>query len=115
MQMQNKDEIVQSMMCHFVLNKRTVLLDQLQEGLKTLDVLKEMKTRPLLFERFFVYQEGSVTPEKVKEVLTFPDGDDHKDLKDMVIRFLDESECNGLLHPGFFLCKAGNRHRISHE
>lgn len=104
MQMQNKDEIVQFIMCHFVLNKRKVLLDQLQEGLKTLDVLHEMKAKPLLFERFFVYQEGSVTPEKVKEVLTFPYGDDHKDQKDMVIRFIDESEDKGMpLLSSFFL------------
>lgn len=89
--MQNEDEIVQFIMYHFVLNRRKVLLGQLQEGLKTLDVSDEMKARPLLFERFFVHQEGSVTPERVKELLTFPDGDEHKDMKDIVIRFIDES------------------------
>lgn len=99
--MQNKDEIVQFIMCHFVLNKRKVLLDQLQEGLKTLNVLDEMKARPLLFARLFVHQEGSVTPQRVNEVLTFPDGDDHKDTKDMVIHFIDESQCDGM--PIYFI------------
>lgn len=88
--------IVQFIMRHFVLNKRKVLLDQLQEGLKTLNVLDKMKARPLLFERFFVHQEGSVTPQRVNEVLTFPDGDDHKDMKDMVIRFIDQGQCDGM-------------------
>lgn len=96
MQMENKDEIVQFIMCHFVLNKRKVLLDQLHEGLKILGVLDEMKARPLLFEPFFVYHEGSVTPERVKEVLTFPDAGEHKDQKDMFIRFIEESKNNGM-------------------
>ena len=36
------------------------------------------------------------TRNEVNEVLTSPDGDDHKDLKDMVICFINESECDGM-------------------
>ena len=93
--MANKDEIVQFIMCHFVLNKRKVMLDHLHEGLKILGVLDEMKARPMLFEPFFVYHEGTVTPERLKEVLIFPDAGEHKDQKDMFIRFIEESNNTG--------------------
>lgn len=33
---------------------------------------------------------------EVNEVLIFFDGDDYKDLKDMVICFINESECDGM-------------------
>jgi len=32
----------------------------------------------------------------VKEVLTFPDAGEHKDQKDMFIRFIEESKNNGM-------------------
>lgn len=96
MQMANRDEIVQLIMCHFALNKRKVLLDQLHEGLKILGVLDEMKARPLLFEPFFVFHEGSVTPERLKEVLIFPEAGEHKDQKDMFIRFIEEIKNIGM-------------------
>ena len=102
MQMANKDEIVQFIMCHFVLNKRKVMLDHLHEGLKILGVLDEMKARPMLFEPFFVYHEGSVTPERLKEVLIFPDAGEHKDQKDMFIRFIEESNNTGT--PSLSIC-----------
>ena len=89
-------EAVQCLLCHFVLNKRKVLLDQLRQGLKTLGGLEEMEASPMLFERFFVFLESTMTSYNIKDVLTFPNGDTHKDVKDIVIRFIYESNNSGM-------------------
>lgn len=41
------------------------------------------------------------TTKSERSILTFPDDDDHKDMKDMVIRFIDESQCDGM--PIYFI------------
>lgn len=73
-----------------------MLLDQLRQGLKTLGVLEEMEASPMLFERFFVFHESTTTSYNIKDVLTFPNGDTHKDMKDIVIRFIYESNNSGM-------------------
>ena len=93
--MENKEEITQCIMCHFLINKRKVVLDQLQEGLQTLGLLNEMQKNPLLFERLFLYQEKNLTTAIVKDILSFPNNE-HKDVQEMVLQFIDESDHEGM-------------------
>ena len=65
--------IVKSILVHFVLSKKKVLLDQLREGLRTLGVLEEAIKHPLLFEKLFVRTESDLVPGEVKAILKFPE------------------------------------------
>lgn len=93
-QVANKEEIAQCIMCHFLINKRKVVLDQLRDGLRTLGLLEEMKKNPPLFESLFIHREDNLTPAIVKDILTFTDSE-HKDVKEMVLQFIDESDHEG--------------------
>jgi len=46
--------VIQSLIIHDAIGKRKILLDQLREGLKTLDFGLRMSARPDLFKELFV-------------------------------------------------------------
>ena len=94
--MENKTDIVQSILMHFVLSKKKVLLDQLREGLRTLGVLEEAIKYPLLFEKLFVRTESDLHPEEVKAILKFPEqmGGSEVATREMLLRFIDDCSIN---------------------
>ena len=62
--------MAQSLVTYNVLTKNIALLDQMRKGLSMLGLLKEIERYPHLFEHFFVYQGGKLTPSFVKICLT---------------------------------------------
>ena len=61
--------MAQSLVTYNVLTKNIALLDQMRKGLSMLGLLKEIEKYPHLFEHFFVYQGGKLTPSFVKGLL----------------------------------------------
>lgn len=94
----NKTDIVQSILVHFVLSKKKVLLDQLREGLKTLGVLEEAIKHPLLFEKLFVKTESDLVPGEVKAILKFPEpmGVTEVETREMLLQFIDDCSIDRL-------------------
>lgn len=90
--------MVQYILCHFLINKRKVLLDQLREGLKALGVLDEITKHPEILEPLFVAKEGSLNPTSVKSMLSFPPNTEDHEVRQMLIRFIDESSVTGKWH-----------------
>ena len=91
--------LVSSVMLHTILSKRKVVLDQLCKGLETLNLLEEVRKRPLVFESLFVQKPGSVTSEKVKESLSFngePLDQRQQDTRGHLFKFLDECTEKGM-------------------
>lgn len=89
--------IIENIMLHTVLSKRKVVLDQLRKGLETLDLLKEATKRPLLFESLFIATPDSITSERVKACLSFPNNLSEGQLhtKNHLLHYLDECPENG--------------------
>jgi hypothetical protein len=82
-------------MCHFVLNKRKVLLDQLREGLKTLGILDEITSHPEILAPMFMWKERSVNAILVKSKLQFSHLCGDHVVKHMLLHFIDESSEQG--------------------
>lgn len=83
--------MVQCILCHFVINKRKVLLDQLKEGLKTLGVLDEIIKHPEVLAPMFIWVEKSLDPTFIKNKLIFPPFEGEHVVKHMLLHFIDES------------------------
>ena len=83
---------MQSILVHFVLSKKKVLLDQLREGLRTLGVLEEAIKHPLLFEKLFVRTESDLCSKEVRAILDFPKqmGGSEVEAKEMLLQFIDD-------------------------
>lgn len=96
-QLENKDEILQCILCHFVFTKRKVLLDQLRDGLQTLGVLSEITMFPELLAPLFVFEEGLVDSCSVQQMLIFPPKTDGHVVRHMLLHFIDESSITGVL------------------
>ena len=79
---------MQSILVHFVLSKKKVLLDQLREGLRTLGVLEEAIKHPLLFVR----TESDLCSREVRAILDFPKqmGGSEVEAKEMLLQFIDD-------------------------
>lgn len=92
---------MQCILCHFVLNKRKVLLDQLKEGLKTLGLLVEITDHPEILAPLFIWTENSVNAKIVKSKLRFPHLSGDHVVKHMLLHFIDESSEEGYL-PALF-------------
>ena len=82
-------------MCHFILNKRKVLLDQLKEGLKTLSVLDKTTNHPEILAPLFIWTENSVNASLVKSKLRFSNVCHGHVVKHMLLHFTDESSEQG--------------------
>ena len=87
--------MVQCISCHFVLNKRKVLLDQLKEGLKILGVLDEITSYPEILAPMFIWTEDSVNASLVKSKLRFPPLCGDHVMKHMLLHFIDDSSEKG--------------------
>ena len=85
--MENTQEVVHSIMLHFIINKNKVCLDQFREGLNILGFLEAAKAFPLNYEKYFVQHDDELTPEKVKSILPLPGVDS---TPAMLMKYLDE-------------------------
>ena len=86
---------MQCILCHFVLNKRKVLLDQLKEGLKVNGLLDEITDHPDILAPLFTWTENSVNASIVKSKLRFPPLCGDHVMKVMLLHFIDESSEQG--------------------
>ena len=68
-QKDNRDIILQAIMFHEIIGKRTSALNQLRDGLKVLGVLDVIESNPILCAPLFIYQHDSITVANVKSVL----------------------------------------------
>lgn len=93
--MENRQEVVQSIMLHFIINKKKVCLDQFREGLNILGFLEVAKAFPMNYEKYFVQHDDELTPEKVKSILSLPDVDG---TPPMLMKYLDECSLKGTLN-----------------
>ena len=84
--MENTQEVVQSIMLHFIINKKKVCLDQFLEAAKAF---------PMNYEKYFVQNDDELTPEKVKSILSLPDVDG---TPAMLMKYLDECSLKGTLN-----------------
>lgn len=93
LQLSTKGKIIQSVAMYEVLSKRKVALDQLRNGLKTLDVLKWMSNHPSTFESLFTFNSVELTPTTVNNCLRFEGDLDEKEskVKEMVTQFINTS------------------------
>ena len=73
------------------------MLDQLREGLKTLGVLEDAIKFPLQFESLFVKTDIDLNSDEVKAILEFPEdmNKDGMDMKEMLMKFLDDCQRDG--------------------
>jgi hypothetical protein len=94
LQVGNKREVVQSIMLHFIVNKKKVCLDQFREGLNTLGFLEAAKAFPMEYEKYFVQHDEELTPDRVKCVLSLPD---FEGTPAMLLKFIDECSLKGRL------------------
>lgn len=77
-----------------MLNKKKSVLDQLIDGLKSLNVLDEICQRPMIFETLFVSRsDEELTPERVMSILCFSDDTLSKEY---LLRFIADSSSNDL-------------------
>ena len=75
LQADNKLDVLQSLMFHNILEKKTAILDQFRKGLSILGLLDEIQRKPEMFEECFVYQ-GIVSNDSVANSLDFPSSED---------------------------------------
>ena len=66
----NRDLAIQTLMVHFILQKRKVPLDQLCKGLNTLGILKLVKSHPEQMQKYFIKQDMPLKSEDVIGLLT---------------------------------------------
>lgn len=71
--LQNRDLAMQTLMVHFILQKRKEPLDQFCKGLKTLGILNLVRSYPELMKRYFVMQEEPLNSEVIIGLLTLSD------------------------------------------
>ena len=64
---------MQTLMVHFILQKRKEPLDQFCKGLKTLGILNLVRSYPELMKRYFVMQEEPLNSEVIIGLLTLSD------------------------------------------
>ena len=72
----NKEIIVQKLMAHETVTRRAPVISQLCEGLKSLSFLDLVRQMPSIFDRVFVHQKETVTPDNVLSLITFPEKDE---------------------------------------
>lgn len=68
---ENRHDIYTAILFQEVIGKRTAALEQLREGLKTLDVIDCLSNNPMLCMPLFMYEEENVSCETVKDILLF--------------------------------------------
>ena len=64
---------MQTLMVHFILQKRKEPLDQFCKGLKTLGILNLVRSYPEQMKRYFVMQEEPLNSEVIIGLLTLSD------------------------------------------
>ena len=91
-----KEQIFQDIFLHEVVTKPKPMLDQLAEGLKTLNVLTHIRAFPDQFKPLFVSEE-KVTSNDVKKILIKPNFNNSSEerLWHSLINFLDYCSTEG--------------------
>ena len=83
--------VIQSIVGHHAVARRLPMLDQFAMGLKTLNVLDEIRSNPQDFKKIFVHSSVTKTPDYVKALLKIPqDGKKCTDVCNMLIQYIDE-------------------------
>ncbi|RMX51903.1 hypothetical protein pdam_00012162 [Pocillopora damicornis] len=91
----NRNLILQSLILHYVLNRKKVLLDQLRSGLKSSKVLHAIEKNPTLFETLFVHSATRLDATAIKDLLKPKSplsSDEHRQIWGYLFQFIDE--CN---------------------
>lgn len=99
MQLATKHAIAQSLLAHDALYKRTVLLDQLKDGLKQIGAYRLLSTFAEKLAPLFVYQ-GTLTPEEVKNALYVEGTDDapvNHTIFEFLLRYIESLSEKGML------------------
>ena len=82
-------------MLHTVLNKETVVLDQLRQGLQTLKVLDHMIKAPTVFEGLFLCCGKELTSCQVISCLQFREENAHGETRDHLLKYINECTSEG--------------------
>lgn len=91
----NRNLLLQSLLLHYVLNRKKVLLDQLRFGLKSSKVLHAIEKNPTLFETLFVHSATRLDATAIKDLLKQKSplsSDEHRQIWGYLFQFIDE--CN---------------------
>lgn len=85
----NKMRVIQSLIIHDAIGKPKILLDQLRQGLHTLEFGSRMQLHPELFKELFVAGEKEIQGSDVKGILMFPSemSDAEKDIMEHMTKF----------------------------
>ena len=86
LQVNNKDEIIQTLIIHDALHRRKVFIDCFCKGLEVYGLYTLMKGFPDLFERVFISNE--ITCDEVINSITLPT---------LSLDYLDDDECSIVL------------------
>ena len=93
-QLENRQLCVESLMLS-TLNKKKTVLDQLLKGRKALDVLDNIRKKPVLFEPLFISSPTEdLTHARMMSVLFFQD--DEALSKEHLLRFIGDSSKSGM-------------------
>ena len=68
-QVQNRFDIIQTLILHNVIVKHKAALDQVRKGLSTLGLLCEIEKEPSKFRNLFVHEEENISASYVKGLL----------------------------------------------
>ncbi len=69
--MENRNNLLQTMILHDAIGKRIPALQQIMEGMKILGIHSIIAKNPSLFEAFFIHQEENLTAERLLQQLKF--------------------------------------------